>query len=340
MGTDRDRGRHHLGHDTAGRPHSAPDPTPKSEGGPLQPSEPVASRSTEAEATDLVSLRRAKRGDTGAFADLVRANDDDVRNLVWALVGGPDLDELCTRVYVRAFRGLPLAPSTSPRIWLLGIADGTARDALRRRSSQHASESVAGPPIPVDLASRQRLVLASIDAVGLTARETARLTGGDIAVVRELLRESHDAGLRIEHRSAPPHHTDFWNALGRRLLVEQSGPAASRPVDPSATVAEFSEPVARFPTRATTAAARGMAIRVDQQHPRTVPWRPILVTVAVLLGVGVLVGAALSAARHASRHDAGLGETAEKTLDQLDASLARNVVVSGTVRISSTEPEA
>jgi hypothetical protein len=78
-----------------------------------------------------------------------------------------------------------------------------------------------------------------------------------------------------------------------------------------------------------------MAVRVEQQHPRSFPWRRIGGALAVVVTVGAIIGFALSLAGHASRRDAGLGDTAAKTLDRLDASLARNTVVQGTVRITS-----
>src|SRR5699024_3857664 len=79
--------RRRLGHDVAGEAYPAGSTPSLDDGRSARPSEPVASRSTDAEARDLVALRRARRGDAGAFAQLLQANDTGVRALLAALVG-------------------------------------------------------------------------------------------------------------------------------------------------------------------------------------------------------------------------------------------------------------
>ena len=74
---------------------------------PAEDSEGVSSRSTSEEARDLLALRRAKRGDDGAFAELLRANDESVRALVTALVGASSADPVTRDTYVRAYRVAP-----------------------------------------------------------------------------------------------------------------------------------------------------------------------------------------------------------------------------------------
>lgn len=332
--------RHRLGHDIAGVAHPAAITPGTGAGRVLQPSEQIASRSTDEEARDLLSLRRAKRGDTGAFAELIKANDRDVRALLVALLGAHDIDSVCAGVYLRAFRGLSLAPNTSPRIWLLGIADGAARDNLRRSGYRSGAESgtqaaMSGLPIPIDVPAEERLVLAAIDSVGLTPREAARLIDGGIDRVRTLLASARERpGLATPFAPPPDHFKGFWDDLGRRLLVERSAPAATAH---RGTLAEAPRPESPAGDKRRAAAARGLIERVEQRHPRTVPWRRIGLTIAVVASVMVLIGTALTVAGRASRRDADLGETATKTLDQLDAALARNTVVSGTFRLSVSD---
>lgn len=320
-----------LGHDVAGEAYPAGHPSRSGEAPHLTPAEPVASRTTEDEARDIVAIRRAKRGDTAAFAALLDANDTAVRALVWALIGPDLLDEVCTRVYLRAFRGLPLAPGSSPRMWLLGIADGTARDLIRRWE-RHPETRVDEPPVPLDLPAEQRLVLAAVDAVGLTLTETARLVDGGVDATRERLEAArgHEA-TTLPLGPVPDHHPGFWDSLGRRLLIEQSQPAATttRPVEV--------DPTASDSAPGGTDAARGMAFRIEQQNPRSFPWRRTGLAAAVLLTIAVLVGAAVSIAHRASTRDAGLGDTAAKSLDELDAALAGDTVVRGTARISAAD---
>ncbi len=339
MGNDRDRRPQRLARDTAGQAYPAGVSPTTGDGRPAGTGEPVASRSTEEEARDLLALRRAKRGDTGAFADLLQANDRDVRALLAALIGHDELDAACTRVYLRAFRGLPIAPSTSPRIWLLAIADGAARDAVRRIRQRPSAERDSAPPIGIERPSDERLVLAAVDAVGLTPRETARLTRSGVERVRELLATGRaEAGGSPQFDPPPEHGARFWGDLGRRLLVEQSAPAASRRRDETAARPSPDDgPISPTPQTLDVARgmARGMAVRVSQQQPRTIPWRRIGTAFAVVAAVAVCIGVALTLAGHASRRDAGLGDTAAKTLNQLDAALARDTVVRGTATIAT-----
>jgi DNA-directed RNA polymerase specialized sigma24 family protein len=338
---DEEDPRRRLAHDIAGQAYpTAVSPT-TGDGRTTRPREQVASRSTEEEARDLLALRRAKRGDTASFAELLQANDLAVRAFLSALVGPDDLDAVCTQVYLRAFRGLPIAPTTSPRIWLLGIADGAARDLARRTRQSSGAADGGGMPIPLDLPADERLVLAATEAVGLTHRETARLTEGGVDRVRELTA----TGRRREHVRLPlepplDHAPRFWSDLGRRLLIEQSAPAATGRREPTGARRAATDRDDLTGSEQTANVARGMAVRVEQQHPRSFPWRRVGTAAAVVVTVAAIIGFALSLAGHASRRDAGLGDTALKTLDRLDASLARNTVVQGTVRITSKRRDA
>ncbi len=305
----------------------APTPRPAA-----SPDAAISSRTTDEEARDLLWLRRAKRGDDASFAELLRANDREIRRFVSIMVGAAAMDDVCRSSFIKAYRGLPLAPSTSPRIWLLGIADGACRDALRRRGRVGAArlrDEDASDDALIDetLDPEVRLVLALVDGAGLTIREAGRLVDGGAVRARELL----DAGRTALDPARPfgdtPEHRDgFWNDLGNRLLIERAAPAT--PIQRAANVhtPAVSPQVGR--------SARGMARRVRERSPRTIPWRTISIAAAILGSLAVVVLLTLSVARHASTRDAELGLTASKVLDQLDSALTRDSVVSGVAKVT------
>lgn len=298
-------------------------------------SEPVSSRPTEVTARDILAIRRAKRGDTSAFAELIRTNDEGVRALVWALTGPDELDALCTTVYLRAFRGLPLAPIRSPRTWLLGIADGTSRDALRRRDRHPGIGETGVPPIPAEWPAEQRLAVAAVRVVGMTPREAGRLVEGGVQRTRELLAAA--PGTFELTTTVPEHAPRFWEELGCRLLIEQSQPAATTPRGSGDSVIDTIGTVDLTPP---SDVVRGMARRVEQQNPVSFPWRRLGIGAVVLASVAVVIGVAVLLAHRASNRDAGLGETAAKTLDRLDEALAGDTVIRGIATIEAKGSDA
>jgi DNA-directed RNA polymerase specialized sigma24 family protein len=294
----------------------------------------VSSRSTEEEARDLLALRRAKRGDDGAFAELLRNNDEAIGAFIAALVGPEWFDRVSRDTYVHAYRGLPIAPPTAPRIWLLGIADGACRDALRRWGRAGGRDRpVELPPIPVGLPPEERLVLAAVEAAGLTPREAGRLVTGGADAARTLLAAArHHLDDELPLPPPPLRAAPFWNDLGRHLLVARSTPATSMAED-AAQRASGPGPV-DGPSLQAGRAARGMARRVAERSPREVPWRRIGFACVLLATVGAVIFAALTFAHRASRRDAALGETATKVLVQVDQALARDNFVSGIATVS------
>lgn len=289
----------------------------------------VSSRTTEEEARDLLALRRAKRGDDGAFADLIRDNDTSIRSFVVALVGTDWFDRVVRDTYIRAYRGIDLAPNSSPRIWLIGIADGACRDAIRRweRSGGRDRPDVP-PPIPVTLPPEERLIVAAVEGAGLTVREAGRLVTGGAETARAHL----DQGRRhladdLPFAPPPDHGPDFWNDLGHQLIVARSAPAAR--------IVDHGEPIPpTSPSPQAGRAARGMAQRVAERSPRTIPWRHIGLSVMVVATVGVLIAVTLTVAHRAAQRDLALGDTATKVLERVDQSLARNGSVGGTAIVS------
>lgn len=321
---------------------------PAKTGEPVNPEEAISSRTTTEEARDLLALRRAKRGEDAAFAELLREHDAAMRSFVAVMVGGDYVDRVTADAYIKAYRGLPLAPTTSPRIWLLGIADGACRDAIRRGRRDGSRHVPLSPPaIPLDLPADQRVMVALVDAAGLTVREASRLSGGTVSEARVLLNEGRGRVDPLElSTSSPEHDPAFWNDLGKRLLVARDAPAAR--LDPSdahpgdghhvdRSAGAIRGPVA--PSLQTGRAARGMARRVAQRSPRQVPWRSLGIAATTVVVLAALVAMTLALAKNASHRDAELGLTSTKILGRLDQALNRDSVIAGTATVTiSSDP--
>lgn len=302
----------------------------------------ISSRSTEAEAQDLLALRQAVQGDDRAFAELLRHNDDTIRRFLAAMVGVDAMEDATRTCYLKAYRGLPLAPPTSPRLWLLGIAEGISRDLVRRQTHSRSAVPSLDPPIDIHLDPEVRLVTGLVDAVGLTLREAARLISGGPAEAAELLDRGRSRTTHPTTFPEPPDHArDFWNDLGRQLLAERDAPAARRvPADPSHLAerdpGQVRAPHPPRPSRRSNQAARGMAHRVRERSPREIPWGSLMVGLGILSAVLLVVAVSVSTARKASERDAEIGETTAKVLDRLDAALTGDAIISGTVVVSDS----
>ena len=79
-------------------------------------------------------VRRARRGDQRAFAQLVRHYDDGLRALAFRLLGDRDrMDDALQEAYVNAFRALPgFRGEAELGTWLYRIAYNACVDELRR----------------------------------------------------------------------------------------------------------------------------------------------------------------------------------------------------------------
>lgn len=297
----------------------------------------VSSRSTEEEARDLLALRRAKRGDDKAFAELLRHNDAAIGAFIAALVGPEWFDRVTRDTYVHAYRGLPIAPPTSPRIWLLGIADGACRDAIRRWGRAGGRDRPSRPPpIPTALPPEERSVLSAVEAAGLTPREAGRLVPGGAEAARTLLDKArHHLADDLPLPAPPAHDAHFWNDLGRHLLVERSTPATN--MAENAVRGALDDGSFEGSSLQSGRAARGMARRVAERSPREVPWRRIGFACVLLATVGAVIFTALTFAHQATQRDAALGDTTSKVLMQVDQALARDSYVSGTAIVSGSQ---
>lgn len=90
---------------------------------------------SQAGPSDRECAQRARAGDAGAFAELVRRHQDAAYRFVLRMVGTRDEAlEIVQEAFVRAWQALPQwQPEAQFRTWLFRIASNAALDALRRR---------------------------------------------------------------------------------------------------------------------------------------------------------------------------------------------------------------
>ncbi len=124
-------------HDLPAHPHRVPDPTP-------DPDHVVRQ-----------ALLGAQRGDTRAFARLVRTHDPALRTVATFLVGGESIDPVLHDAYLKAYRSLPrYRGDLAPRLWLTRPVVSVSLDFLRKRHRSRprrggAIVSPAASPPPV-----------------------------------------------------------------------------------------------------------------------------------------------------------------------------------------------
>jgi RNA polymerase sigma-70 factor (ECF subfamily) len=87
-------------------------------------------------ADELALVRQAKRGDEGAFGELVGAHRAELRAYCYRMLGSVhDAEDALQDALLRAWRGLPrFEGRSSVRSWLYSIATNTALDITRHRS--------------------------------------------------------------------------------------------------------------------------------------------------------------------------------------------------------------
>ena len=138
-------------------------------------------------------IGRAKRGDTAAFEELVRACQGDVYRLALHLVRNPAVAEDVTQeAFLHAYRSLGrFRGQSSFSTWLYRITRNCAVDAIRRSARQRRLTEEVSPPLPVPDPSLRAAISSAIDALptrlreafvliemfGLSYRETAAVLG-------------------------------------------------------------------------------------------------------------------------------------------------------------------
>ena len=135
-------------------------------------------------------MRRWRRGDPAAFAELVGRWQQPVARFLLRLVGRPDrVPDLCQEVFLRVLRAAPRYRETGRfSTWLFQIALNVARDAARRGRHDPAPLSdVAGDGSTDEACERRELAKA-------VARAVAELPPS----LREVLALRHDQGMNFE----------------------------------------------------------------------------------------------------------------------------------------------
>ncbi|KAA3653316.1 MAG: sigma-70 family RNA polymerase sigma factor [Proteobacteria bacterium] len=126
---------------------------------------------------EAAEIARARAGDTGAFATLVRRYQDRVFGFVLRMTGArEEAMELTQDIFLKAWTALPdWRPDARLSTWLLQIARNATLDVLRRRervgfSALDALPDVADPAPGPDAhyAGRQRQALL-LEALGQIA---------------------------------------------------------------------------------------------------------------------------------------------------------------------------
>jgi RNA polymerase sigma-70 factor (ECF subfamily) len=179
---------------------------------------------------DAELAARWQRGDTGAFAELVRRRQQPIARFLTHFVGTPELvSDLCQEVFLRAFTAGPRYRECGAfSAWLYRIALNVARDAGRRRRMRivplETAEPVAGEISPesageqqevvesvaaaiAELPEPQRLVLVLRHYEGMSFEDIARLT----AIPASTLKSRFSAALnqlrvRLRHLDPAQEH--------------------------------------------------------------------------------------------------------------------------------------
>ena len=100
---------------------------------------------------ELELARRARRGDTAAFDQLVARFHRPVYRFCWRLLRSPDAEDLAQDTFVRAFVHFERFDAERPVLpWLIAIARRLCLDVLRRRKvmSRIDAMPIGPPPAP------------------------------------------------------------------------------------------------------------------------------------------------------------------------------------------------
>jgi RNA polymerase sigma factor (sigma-70 family) len=156
-------------------------------------------------------VERARRGDHGAYAALVREHEQAAFRVAYVVLGGSgaDAEDVAQEAFVKAYRALGRFRSGAPfRPWLLRIVGNEARNHRRAsgRRTFHQGRAHALEPVRTESAADEELLrgesrralLAAVDRlsagertailaryfVGLTDDETAAALGVPRATVK------------------------------------------------------------------------------------------------------------------------------------------------------------
>ena len=144
-------------------------------------------------------VARARAGDGGAFAVVVRATQRDVWRLCAHLVDAGAADDLTQETFVRTVRALGTYTFAAPlRPWILSIARRVCADEIRQRTRRrrllgrltpapYQADSTGEVELQLLLAGlsderREAFVLTQV--LGLTYEEAAQAVGCPIGTIR------------------------------------------------------------------------------------------------------------------------------------------------------------
>lgn len=161
---------------------------------------------------DPVVLRRARRGDPEAFAELLRHHDRALRVIAHRLLGDRQrMDDVLQEAYVKAYRSLPgFRGDAAIGTWLFRVVTNACMDDLRRRRPESVPleavhRSLAAPDAQEALAERDRLSRA-LDGLSPEHRAAVLLVdlcGFDYAAAGEALGvPAGTIGSRLSHARA------------------------------------------------------------------------------------------------------------------------------------------
>jgi len=159
---------------------------------------------------DPRTLARARRGELGAFEEIVRTYQADVYRFAWHLTRDRTLAEDVTQdAFLRAFRFFGTYRGDSRfSSWLFRIARNCAMDAMRRQRSHVARHELVQPPVGaiVDAAARAELDAALravadehrepfllIEVYGLSYQEAADVLGVRVGTVKSRMHRARKA---------------------------------------------------------------------------------------------------------------------------------------------------
>lgn len=152
----------------------------------------------------------ARRGDVGAFEQLVRIYQADIWRLCYHLLGDASgADDACQEVFVRAFRFLPRYRGESKfSTWMFSVARNCCLDEIRRASRRRRVADLVGAQPPrqapeptlgievreavAGLAPELREAVVMIDVFGQSYADVASLTGVPLGTVKSRVHRARE----------------------------------------------------------------------------------------------------------------------------------------------------
>jgi len=127
-------------------------------------------------ASDAEIVAQCREGDTNAFAELVRRNQDSVFNLVWSMTGNwHEAADIAQETFIRAFRKLhSYKPEFSFRNWVMSIGANLTRNRFRSFSRRRRMQETLTRMQDADVAPAPGLPDEGLEAALGQMPETLR----------------------------------------------------------------------------------------------------------------------------------------------------------------------